>query len=113
MSDVDLESLFKALAETSIEDYTLQAYQQLVDDETRLEYIKAVRDKLGVALESKQQAIADLESEADDLMRLEGDLVTVTKRLRYRLGIDPVVGQLPLLPHDHSSEAGKGLTSTG
>lgn len=111
MSNVNLESLFKALAANSIEDYDLAAYQHLDTDAARLEYIKAVRDELRTALESKREAIVDLESEADTLMELDENLVTVIKRLRLDLSIDPVEGQLPLLPHDPSEAVSQAQSS--
>ncbi len=102
MSHVDLESLFKALAAADIEDYTLQAYQQLATPLARLEYIKEIKDELRTAFEAKQQAIGELETEVDNLRQLEADLEPLIGKLRFDLSIDPVKGQLPLLPHDPS-----------
>lgn len=73
-------------------------YAELDTVTAKLEWLQDLSRDLQDAVGTKERAIADLESEVDDLRAVETALATVPHRLKLRLGIEPVEGQLPLPP---------------
>jgi len=102
-----LSELFERLRQTAIGEHDQAAYTELATDDERLTWLKDLATTLHGAVDDRERAIADLESEVDDLRAVERALEAVAQRVRLRLGIDTVAGQLPLLP----TEA--GTTATG
>lgn len=100
--------LFRQLQQTEIEDYDQKTFDALTTDAERLTWLQDLSQVLGAAVDTKESAIADLESEVDDLRAVARMLASVEHKLKLRLGIDLVEGQLPL-PATETSTTESGV----
>ena len=86
----------KQADQAEIEDYDQQTFDALTTDAERLAWLQELDQVLGAAVDTKESAITDLESEVDDLRAVTKALEPVEHKLKLRLAIELVEGQLPL-----------------
>ncbi len=107
LDEAALSELFERLRQAAIGEHDQADYTELATDDERLIWLKDLATTLHGAVDDKERAITDLESEIDDLRAVGTALEAVAQRVRLRLGIETVAGQLPLLT------TATGTTATG
>lgn len=95
-AETELNELLRQLQQTD-ETFDFEGYKALAADDEKLVWLRDLSERLQTAVESKEEAIAELESAADDLRQAAAALEPVMHRVKLSLGIETVEGQLALL----------------